>query len=254
MRAARFLTLLPFLPALPGCASVSQGAGLEHVWPATRIYLPGREPVRVQFADLQSLQQDFPAPLPTVIFLHGCSGYMTHYLQAEYPAALAQAGFAVFVPDSFARPGRKPACGNVMLDTVNLRRAEVDDTLERLQAIPWVDRRNLFLAGHSEGGIATAMYRGGDFRAYFISGWTCRSVSQQFNQIHAPSGKPVLAVLGADDHYYRAQNSGHCGEAFGPFASPRSRSVVLPGIGHEANTHPDTIPLLISFFKASLRD
>ncbi len=235
-----------------GCAALLRGPGIDKVWPATHIYLPSRMPVRVEDANLTEIATDIRRPIPAVIFLHGCSGYYPHYLQTGYPVELSRAGFAVFVPDSFARPGRRQACGNVQSDTVGLRHAEVDEVLERLRTLPWVDQRNLFLAGHSEGGIATAMYGGGDFRAYFISGWSCRSVSAPFNSIHAPSSRPVLAIVGANDEYIVGLNAGHCGEAFGPFRNPKSRSLVLTGIGHEVNLDPQTVPTLIEFFKREL--
>ena len=246
------LTALFLCASLLSCTTLIRGRGIDRVWPATHMYLPDRAPVRVEHADLAAVEREVKAPLPTVIFLHGSTGYQRHYFQAAYPAALAQAGFAVFVPDSYARPGRVSAEWDVRIDTVNLRRAEVDDTLDHLRNIPWVDQRNIFLAGHSEGGITTAMYGGGDFRAYFISGWTCRSENPEFNRIHAPADKPVLAILGAEDKYHRTKNAGHCGQVFEPLRNAKSRSIVLPGIGHEVNTHPDTIPTLISFFKAEL--
>jgi len=192
-------------------------------------------------------------PLPTVIFLHGCSGYREGAYQAAYPRALARAGFAVFIPDSFARPDRVQACGNVRIDTVDLRRAEVRETVRRLRRIPWVDQRNLFLAGHSEGGIATAMYDGGEFNAYFIAGWTCRSTNPEFDRIHAPTSKPVLAVVGDSDPHHMHANQGHCGESFGLFRNRQSRSIVLKGFGHEVSEQPDTIPTLIKFFQANIR-
>lgn len=136
-----------------------------------------------------------------------------------------------------------------MMNTVNLRRAEVRDALRRLAELPWVDSRNLFLAGHSEGGIATAMYSGDEFNAYFIAGWTCRSPNPQFDRIHAPRDRPVLAVLGGSDPYYIGTiNDGNCGSRLK--GRPDSRSIVLPGVGHDVASAPDVIPTLIDFFKA----
>jgi hypothetical protein len=145
------------------------------------------------------------------------------------------------------------ACGNVRINTVDLRRAEVRETVHRLREIPWVDQRNLFLAGHSEGGIATAMYGGGEFNAHFIAGWTCRSTNKEFDGIHAPASKPVLAVVGDNDPYYRYANQGHCGERFDLLRNRQSRSIVLQGFGHEVSEHPETIPTLVKFFQANIR-
>ncbi len=240
------------LLSLGACSTASDPVALDQVWSAAYVYMPDEPyPMRMRDGpDAIGAKLNGKPPLPTVIYLHGCEGFDNRYNEAVYPRRLAQAGFLVIVPDSFARPGRKKACGNVMMNTVDLRRAEVRDALRRLPALPWVDQRNLFLAGHSEGGITTAMFDGGNaFNAYFISGWTCTSPNAQFDRIHAPADKPVLAALGSADPYYvGTYNAGSCGSRLA--GRPDSRSIVIPGAGHDVEFSPGVVPSLVEFFKA----
>ncbi|BBK41749.1 hypothetical protein STVA_17690 [Allostella vacuolata] len=238
--------------AVDGAFPILPGSNLDQVWNTTRIYHPQRSgpPANPHtLGDLQ-LPVDGSRTWPAVIFLHGCTGFSGAKSQAQYPPALARAGFAVFVPDSFARgPARQPVCGNVRSDTIALRHAEVESTLAHIRRLPWVDQKNLFLAGHSEGGIATAMYDGGEvFRAYFIAGWSCSSTNPDFARIHAPRARPVLAIIGANDSLQvgTAREGHHCGMRMSGRSD--SRSIVLPGIGHEATDHYSTLPTLIEFF------
>ncbi|MGH9892014.1 MAG: dienelactone hydrolase family protein [bacterium] len=254
-RAVPYTLLGLALVTTAACATLSRGT--EVIWLSTRVYFPNtpRPAVRVQDAEFteMSAARVRRRQLPTVIFLHGCTGFTEGYSQASYPRGLAEAGFVVFVPDSFARPDRVRVCGNIRIDTVELRREEVAITLEQIRKLPWVDQRNLFLAGHSEGGIATAMYGGGEFNAYYIAGWTCRSRNPDFDRLHIPARKPVLSIVGDTDPYYIARGRGHCGERFGPWVGKGSRAVVLKGIGHEVTDDPATLPTLIEFFRANLK-
>ena len=181
--------------------------GLKNVWPATWVYPPHRKGLPFRVGDKERWDKaaaSITSPVPAVIYMHGCAGFSWNFLEAAYAKALSKAGFLVLVPDSYARgPRRREVCGKVRIDTVELRREEVREVLRQIGKLPWVDRSNLFLAGHSEGGITTSMFGGSQFRAYFIAGWTCTSKAPEFDRIHAPKDRPVLAVVGT----FAVQNS-----------------------------------------------
>lgn len=194
------------------------------------------------------------SPAPTVIYVHGCGGFDWTFYEADYAKALAKAGFVVLAPDSYARgPRRKRVCGDVRIDTIELRREEIREVLRQIEKLEWINKDNLFLAGHSEGGITTAMFKGDQFRAYFIAGWTCTSKSHEFDRIHAPKDRPVLAVVGTNDEYHVGtfREKDDCGMRMQ--GRPGSKSMVLKGWDHEVSKHRDTVPALLDFFNSNLR-
>lgn len=188
---------------------------------------------------------------PTVLFLHGCDG-----LAGLNPLrAIARRGFAVVAPDSFARRFRPPQCDTVTqtggknLYVYDFRAAEITYALQRMRRLPWVDQRRLFLVGHSEGGLAAAHYRGDAFRARVIAEWTCHGAPVVAG-LSAPPDEPVLAVVRANDPWYRRAGGrgqgGDCGTFFGP--RPRSRSIVLrQGQLHDVMSDAEGIGPILEF-------
>ena len=61
-------------------------------------------------------------PVPAVLFLHGCAGINAR--QHHVWDLFIQAGIATFMPDSFARPNRRRACGS-SYSVIHLRFAEI---------------------------------------------------------------------------------------------------------------------------------
>jgi dienelactone hydrolase len=224
---------------------------LDRVWEYAYVYFPKHpdQPVRMYEIDFKTYaaEQEGQKPLPAVVFLHGCEGFKPTFWEANFPIALAKAGYVVFVPDSFARPDRKQACHFVRWNTLVLRHAEIDDARQRLQRVAWVDQRNLFLAGHSEGGMATATYDGPAFNAYYISGWTCASREPSLNPLHMPKDSPVLTVLGDKDEYYPGNNGvRHCGDRMA--GRPNAKSVIMPGYDHGGVPRDPAMGLMLSEF------
>jgi len=254
------IALVLSLAVLATTAAADQpapGYGLKNVWPGTWVYPPHRQGLPFRVGDKAKWDKavaSIASPVPAVIYVHGCAGFSWDFLEAAYAKALAKAGFLVLAPDSYARgPRRKEVCGKVRIDTVELRREEVREVLRQIEKLPWVDRNNLFLAGHSEGGITTSMFKGSQFRAYFIAGWTCTSKTPEFDRIHAPKDRPVLAVVGTNDEYHVGtfREKDDCGMRMK--GRPGSRSIVLPGWDHDVSAHRDTIPALLDFFRENIR-
>ena len=147
----------------------------------------------------------------TVLYLHGCSGFSPGNF--EYLHLLGRYGYAVITPDSFARPGRPRTCdpklhagipGAPHQAAARMRLEEIRYALKRIRGLRWVDRRNLFLMGHSQGGGAAAAYAGGGFRGLILSGSLC------LDGPNAPEGTPVLSIYSEGDPWRNGRDARGC--------------------------------------------
>jgi hypothetical protein len=162
--------------------------------------------------------------LPTIIFIHGCSGGIPH----SFFGKLARWGFAVIAPDSFARTGREPTCHSMASQP--LRHEEIRYAVARARMLPWVDADNLILMGHSEGGNAVTYFGGDGFKARVASGTSC------WRGVRVSS--PLLVVNSSKDKAL-ASGDNWCRKA--------DEYVRLPGPSHWPWTHPDGEKALVGF-------
>ena len=226
-------------------ASARAPAGPEDArvaWEAARVGVPagvagelaifgtGNErPVRLALR----ARPERPRRTPAVIVLHGCAGISGEEETLLYLLTLN--GFAVFVPDSFARAGRAAQCDVVNATAVidprvyARRHEELAHTRRRVAEIAWVDQQRVFLVGISEGGATAAVHDADGFAGVVIVGWHCAGRSA-ISGLRVPAETPVLAMLMDEDPWYAQHRGRHCGEHFDD--RPRSRSLVLPGTGH----------------------
>lgn len=125
------------------------------------------------------------------------------------------------MPDSMARPNRKSNCDpvkqggtNVFPQAYDYRQQEIAYAKEQILKSPWWDQKNIFLMGHSEGGIATAQSNHGGFNGLLISGWTCTHKNNpSFDGIKSPKEIPTLAVAFVDDSWRKGKfNEGRCAD------------------------------------------
>ena len=154
------------------------------------------------------------AKAPAVLVMHGCSGIFGS--PNSYQVFFMQHGFAVFEPDSFARPGHDCRYGDLDVRTEDLAYA-----LERIRELPWVDPEHIFLMGISQGGATVARWSKPGFVAHIILANDCGGAKPL-----APMEIPVLAVVGADDEYYKGASCQIDERTSG------SRSIVIPGAPH----------------------
>ncbi len=151
--------------------------------------------------------------VPAVLLLHGCSGLARG--PAQRRVFFLQHGYAIFEPDSFARPGR--TCNQL---TLSKRTEEIEYALRMMQSLPWVDHRHIILMGISQGGAAAAVWHKSGFSAHIIFASNCSGLRPK-----APAGIPVLAVIGEKDKWTQ-----------GCIVDQKvngSKSMVLPGEGHD---------------------
>ena len=182
---------------------------------------------------------------PTVVYLHGCTGLTAG--DARWARTLASTGYVVVTPDSFARAYRLSNCdpkthsGGAFSAAGTMRQEEIEHGLKMLRAAPWVDERNLFLMGHSEGGGAVAGWQGAGFKAQIISGNRCQ------RGLSAPPQIPVLVISFLQDpwdgNYHRT-----CEIRFGGRA--RASELLLPGFGHDTSQSVEAQRAVLDFLRA----
>ena len=268
----RLLVLVLAAVLLANCAggglSFESESDIERTWSQAVVVLPpagpGREP-RIERLQASGLLQPARSGLrrtrlPLVIYMHGCDGI------GDLPLlkALAARGYAVIAPDSFARRFRPLQCDPTLRQggqnrfIYDFRLTELTFALEQLDAVDWVDYRNLFLMGTSEGGVAAALFRGQVFNARVVAQWSCQG-DPLVRGIGAPPHEPVLALLRDGDPYYDPRNTpaqqGDCG----PFllGRPDSRSIVLPrsqdSLNHFVFDDPDALAIVLAFLDRNRR-
>ena len=87
--------------------------------------------------------------LPVALYLHGCTGIGN----LEFLRDLADQGFVVIAPDSFARTYRPLQCdpetqtGGFNVFVYDFRLAEISFALEQLWSVEWADWDRMVLAG-----------------------------------------------------------------------------------------------------------
>ena len=224
-----------------GCAASnsSSEADIASTWTQARVYLP-RMSSYVKPADVSVARK-----LPTVVYLHGCTGLTA--ADARWARTLTSAGYAVVLPDSFARSYRLSNCnpqmhlGGAFRAAAGMRQEEIEHALKMLKAAPWADQGNLFLMGHSEGGGAVAGWGEVGFKGQIISGTKCQQ------GLAAPATIPVLVIAFLHDPWegnYRRT----CAIWFGGRES--ASELLLPGSGHDTSQSPEAQHAVSDFLRA----
>jgi hypothetical protein len=190
-------------------------------WDRAIVYVPGsrwtKTPSTIDLKDKH----------PVMVYLHGCAG-ITNFNDRPWARLIADLGFVVVMPDSFARKYRPSNCdprerrtGYFPLAHL-FRQEEISFALQQLQKAPWADTNRLFLMGHSEGGVAVSRYNASGFGGVIISGHDCGGANWNL-------GTPVLALNFNTDPWYRFSDM-RCSSRVG---LRKITEVILPGHEHE---------------------
>ena len=117
-------------------------------------------------ADIAKPEGD--GPFPAVVLMHGCGGWqpaVRHAMRA-YAEYLVQHGFVVLDLDSFGprNLGGGKVCESIkqQRDALTYRTSDAYDALKYLRSLNYVDSKNIFLMGQSNGGSVAINVAKGD--------------------------------------------------------------------------------------------
>ncbi len=197
-----------------------------------------------------------PKPLAVILYAHGCDGLSE--ISAASGRFLAQAGYLVVEPDSFARASKPASCepaqhlGGLHRAVLGWRQKEMRYAARKLRAIGSLRNLPFVLMGHSEGAITAATVTDVPAAGRIIEGWTCHAGWPEYRGLAAPAGQPVLALVGEDDPWFREPVlSGECGA----FMHGRTqRSIVFRAPNYLARKHwlssdPDVQKTIVEFVR-----
>lgn len=240
----RYLVLLVATWLLASCAnhslqSISSDPEVQTTWNNAYVIVSKTERGRMNSRKMQGILKDTSGK-PIILYFHGCRGLSTvEVVQLNQFADTANAaGYVVVAPDSFARTVRQQGCPDAKINFDSLNQMRVDEinfAVSQTKAALWADPNNIFLFGHSEGGLAVARYRNADVNAIVISGWGCSvrvldngNYSTMDRSVMAPPSVPVINVKSAKDEI--DTRPGDCGDSI--LGRPGGSKVITPPSGH----------------------
>lgn len=236
---------------------------VQKTWTASYVSVPGGISGTMSDASVQEALKA-NAGKPVVLFFHGCGGFTYNggmsKLVTDFARSLNDAGYIVVAPDSFARTVRTSSCpgGNfsytakgVDWDTINrMRMEEIYFSISQTEHASWAGK-DIFLFGHSEGGLAVASYTGADVNAIVVSGWGCptrtlanRDATLIERPVKAPPSVPVLNIKSKMDPVDTRPND--CGSSV--WGRPGGSKVINPPVGHWAMDNAEYRQEVIMFF------
>jgi hypothetical protein len=103
--------------------------------------------------------------------------------------------------------------------------------LEQVKQSPWVDKNNIFLMGHSEGGVSAALSKNNEFKGVIISGWTCTHTV--LGVIQSDKTIPVLAMAWTNDVWFYGRGLGTEGRCIDSAEGRINFTQIdIEGVGH----------------------
>ena len=194
---------------------------MERSWQAAVVRVPsgnGRSR-RMTTSQVQDQPTGSGTKLPTVIFMHGCSGFWSgSHRRIEF---LANNGFLVIAPASFARNKYPLSCdtdthkGGLYRGTLRMRQHDAGYAIEMARKLPIVDGQKIFLMGFSQGGVTTATFAPRNeqqhVRARIVEGWTCHAGWNEYRGVNARRSEPVLTLVAKLDPWFQNEwTRGNC--------------------------------------------
>jgi hypothetical protein len=255
LRASLGLIVLLAVLWMASSKSVAQQAfDVSKAWDYAEVYLPGN--LMMRRPDSVTSDKAFPA----VVFLHGCGGITDH--ERRWAQHLKSEGFVAVFPDSLRIPGRQRNCtqdpsfngefSNVLMS--QLRPAEFAHTMSQLKNSSWVDQKNIFLMGHSEGAMAAYLIRDESVRGVVISGFPCSEGGALRGPLRAPLDTATLVVNWELDTSFARPGRPYIQCADRPFWRLRTSAaqVLLPGQGHPTGFSPLARDAVTQFLRQSM--
>ena len=236
---------------------VDDPQALERVWLGTRVVFPQTPKhffARPESGLDRAVAELQPQNLPAVIYLNDCEPlHMASNEMLRTVSGLAEAGFAVFVPNSLDRP-RAAFCNDAKTyeatpEAVRLRVSELLYVRERIQGLSWVDPQNVFAVGSGLGGVAVTKLANASFPAVAAVGVNCHPTGLQPG-ITASDSVAVLVLAGSRDTTLRANPLNRNCAARAEMHKANRHAVILDNVGHDVTDDPKAVPQIAEFLKS----
>jgi dienelactone hydrolase len=229
-------------------AADDKNSDVKKSWDNAKVFVPGSK--KETTPDKIKVEK----PLPVVIYMHGCTGLTSE--SSSWGDFIKELGYIAILPDSMARDREincdpKTKKGGAFPRAHAMRLEEIRYAFDQTRKSPWADSRNVFLMGHSEGGVATARTKLDGLNGIIISGWRCTNTkSPSFDGIFAPLDTPVLTLEWNRDDWQNDATKGSCADKFGE--RKKARQILFPGNGHNVFEQSKAREALSRFLKENM--
>lgn len=200
---------------------------------------------------------------PTLLYMHGSSGLYRGEIYRKY--IVEELGFIFFAPDSYKIKNRptyqSPAKTSAYAKVHKIRVAEIDYNHQKLKKLNFVDNKNIFLMGNSEGGLAVAIYKASSFNGRIVTAFSCESSYFYKNfKLGSKKDKPFLNIIGTHDEFF-AKNTvlnkkykvkGNGIEKLKNYKN--AKVVILPKAKHDLTTNIYVKDEILNFLKLWSRE
>jgi dienelactone hydrolase len=144
-------------------------------------------------------------PQPVIIHLHGCGRSDDLSDIRNQGRAMAELGYIVIAPDSFARRGRPVGCDvrsqarNFSAPLADIQQWRIDElsyALGQVLEAPWADKLRIFAGGFDEGGDAVLAFADPALAGRFAIGAPCRFQPRPADKL------PTLIIVSSRDLWF----------------------------------------------------
>lgn len=200
---------------------------------------------------------DITTTYPTVLYMQGSGSFSKGPTFREW--ITGELEWVFFAPNTHTSNKRpkysSPVPKKVYEEIHKYRQAEIDQFVDRLGDLPFIDKNRLFLMGNSEGAFAAARYSGKEFVGRLVLSWSCEpGYYTDYPKVGSKyKTDPFLNIVGRDDVYFgkdspfnnQYHNKGHCGDAL--LRYKHAKVVLLPNTGHNVMKNPFTKHEVLDF-------
>jgi hypothetical protein len=201
--------------------------------------------------------------IPLVLYMHGSKGLGNGDFFRKLITKKIKAIF--FAPKSFAIQNRpiynSPAKQSEYKKVHQLRQGEIKYCLKKFKKIKFIDKKNLFLMGSSEGALATAIFKSNRFKSRIILSFSCEN-TYFYPKFKSKISKdePVLNIMGSCDEffgYHSKLNKNHNikGHSIDTFRNHKNaKIVILSNTKHNITSNTYVENEIVSFLHHQIKN